>query len=336
MKLITVNHLAAALRQYGAETFIQQLLLNMEHDFLHWSEFDKSSRHATHFPNGVIELMPCANDRLYSFKYVNGHPKNTEQGKLCVAALGVLADVDTGYPLLLSEMTLLTAIRTATVAALAAKLMARADSTHLGIVGTGAQSEFQLLAIKQCFDVEQVYYFDIDAAAMDKFATNAKALGVQLVACSSIDQVVSKSDILVTATADKNNNQLVSADMLHPGMHIHAMGGDCPGKTEFSSDVLEKVKLVVEYLPQSLVEGEVQQGGEADVLAELWQLLTGEVVVREAESDITFFDSVGFALEDFSALRTLWEFSNRYDIGESVDLIPSLANPKDLFSLIAN
>ena len=85
-------------------------------------------------------------DRLYSFKYVNGHPKNTAAGLLTVTAFGVLADVATGYPLLLSEMTFVTALRTAAVSALAARHMARADSRVMALIGNGAQSEFQAIA----------------------------------------------------------------------------------------------------------------------------------------------------------------------------------------------
>ena len=69
--------------------------------------------------------MPTADDALYAFKYVNGHPKNTREGLQTVTAFGLLADVATGYPVLLSEMTLLTALRTAAMSSLAAKYLAR-------------------------------------------------------------------------------------------------------------------------------------------------------------------------------------------------------------------
>src|ERR1022692_4976645 len=107
----------------GAARFIETLAEEIDADYRRWSEFDKSSRHASHCAVGVIELMPTSDGRLYSFKYVNGHPKNTAEGLLTVTAFGVLADVATGYPLLLSEMTFVTALRTAATSALAARHM---------------------------------------------------------------------------------------------------------------------------------------------------------------------------------------------------------------------
>jgi hypothetical protein len=84
------------------------------------NDFEKCARLASYSARGVIELMPISDGRLYSFKYVNGHPRNTSAGLLTVTAFGVLAEVETGYPLLLSELTVTTALRTAAMSALAA------------------------------------------------------------------------------------------------------------------------------------------------------------------------------------------------------------------------
>src|SRR5215510_11019796 len=113
----------------GIERLQELLAMEIEADYRRWDQFEKSPRHASHSPVGVIELMPASDGRLYTFKYVNGHPKNTAAGLLTVTAFGVLADVDTGYPLLLSELTFTTALRTAAMSALAARWMARPDST---------------------------------------------------------------------------------------------------------------------------------------------------------------------------------------------------------------
>ncbi|MCM2312127.1 MAG: ornithine cyclodeaminase, partial [Steroidobacteraceae bacterium] len=130
----------------GAAGFIEELAGEIESDYRRWQEFDKSPRHAVHSPVGVIELMPTSDGRPYAFKYVNGHPKNTAEGLLTVTAFGVLADVDTGYPLLLSELTVTTALRTAATSIVAARCMARPDSRSMALIGNGAQGEFQALA----------------------------------------------------------------------------------------------------------------------------------------------------------------------------------------------
>ena len=117
---IGIESIQKIVARSGPAAFIEGLAREIESDYRRWKEFDKSARHAIHSPVGVIELMPTSDGRMYSFKYVNGHPKNTEVGLLTVTAFGVLADVDTGYPLLLSELTITTALRTAAMSALAA------------------------------------------------------------------------------------------------------------------------------------------------------------------------------------------------------------------------
>src|SRR6204780_5876048 len=124
----------------GAADFIEALGGEIEADYRRWDELEKSPRHASHSDVGVIELMPTSDGRLYSFKYVNGHPKNTAAGLLTVTAFGILADVDTGYPLLLSELTVTTALRTAAMSTLAARHLARPDSRVMALIGNGAQS----------------------------------------------------------------------------------------------------------------------------------------------------------------------------------------------------
>jgi len=334
MKLIDINTLVKIINKTGLNTFYQELIKTLENDFSRWDEFHKSPRHATHSPKGVIELMPCSDEQFYSFKYVNGHPCNTSQNKLCVVAVGMLSDAQNGYPLMISEMTLLTALRTAATGALGAKYLARNNSRNLAIIGCGAQAEFQALAFKSVFPLEAVTFYDIDAKAMEKFSTNLSQQNFQLLPCSSIKQCIKNADIVVTATAAKKRVSLFSIDQLKPGTHIHAMGGDCPGKTEFDQKVLKQSKVVVEYLSQSLDEGEIQQGDESMVFAELWEIIQAKKMARENDSEITFFDSVGFALEDFSILRLVYQLSEQMQLGTEVDLIPQLQNPKDLYGLL--
>src|SRR5687768_18425063 len=127
VEYIGIERVRELVERVGIAQFIEGLAHEIEADFRRWREFDKSPRHATHSPIGVIELMPISDGRKYSFKYVNGHPKNTAGGLLTVTAFGVLADVDTGYPVLLSELTLTTALRTAATSALAARWLARTE-----------------------------------------------------------------------------------------------------------------------------------------------------------------------------------------------------------------
>jgi len=334
MKIIDINTLIKIINRVGLNTFYLELIKTLEEDFARWDEFYKSPRHATHYPQGVIELMPISDKQWYSFKYVNGHPSNTHQNKLCVVAVGMLSDAQNGYPLLLSEMTLLTALRTAATGALGAKYLARKNSSNLAIIGTGAQAEFQVLAMNSLFPLQAVTFYDIDGKAMEKFSNNLKHKDFQLLPCSSIKQCIKNADIIVTATAAKKRVNLFDLNELKPGAHIHAMGGDCPGKTEFNQKLLKRVKVIVEYLPQSLHEGEIQQGDDSLVHAELWEIINNQKPARANNQEFTFFDSVGFALEDFSILRLMYQLSTQMNLGNEADLIPHPNDPKNLFGLL--
>ena len=337
MKILTVDGLQRLISGVGRDLFFDMALKRLEQDFRRWQQFQKSPRHAVHYPFGVIELMPCADDEFYAFKYVNGHPYNTEHGRLCVIGLGLLADARSGYPLLFCEMTLLTAIRTAAVAALGAKYLARSNSEHLAVIGTGAQSEFQVAMLARQLPLKTVSFFDPDQQAMSKFVGNLRRSGLVLQPCSSIQQAVSAADLIVTATASKQANDLIQREWLKPGVHIHAMGGDCPGKTELGQALLNDSKIVVEYLPQSLVEGEMQNLDPGSFYAELWQLVDGSLPGRENESEITLFDSVGFALEDYSILRLVMALVEQPEYAGlclNQAMVPQLDNPKDLYGLL--
>jgi len=334
MLLLDIPAIKSMISTTGLEPFILKLITQLEKDFINWDQFYKTPRHASHYDHGVIELMPCSDDTFYSFKYVNGHPKNTHEGKLCVAAMGLLADVDSGYPLMISEMTLLTAIRTAAVAALGAKYLARQNSSRLAIIGAGAQSEFQAMAMKAVLPIESIKIYDPDSKAMEKFTQNVSAEFNNITSCDSVASTVSDADIIVTATATKKSVCLFTEHDIRPGTHIHAMGGDCPGKTELGIELLKQAKLVVEYTEQSMIEGEIQQLDEHSIYAELWQILNKTKPGRQNEQEITIFDSVGFALEDFSTLKMIYHEADKLKLGTHIDLVPDLQNPKNLYGLL--
>ena len=329
---------ASIVSRQGMPATLQGLAAYIQQDFLRWKSFDKSARLASHSADGVIELMPIADANTYTFKYVNGHPKNTHQGLSTVMAFGVLADVATGVPLLISELTLTTAMRTAATSAVAARALARPDSRVMALIGNGAQSEFQALAFHHLVGIEEVRLFDTDARAIAKLMRNLQsnpdAAGLRLIACASTAEAVRGADIVTTVTADKTNATIVTADMLTPGMHLNAVGGDCPGKTEIHADVLHAAKVFVEYEPQTRIEGDLQQMTGDFAVTELWQVLNGQKAGRDNDAQITMFDSVGFAMEDFSALRYVHDLAQSLGLGAAIPLIPQLSDPKDLYQLV--
>src|SRR5580700_369166 len=278
----------------GAAPFMAALASEIESDYRRWSEFAKSPRHAIHSRVGVIELMPASDGRLYSFKYVNGHPKNTAEGLLTVTAFGVLADVETGYPLLLSELTFTTALRTAAMSALAARRMARHSSRVMALIGNGAQSEFQAIAFHALLGIRELRLYDTDPEATAKLLrnlANLRLIDLKVIPCASTAEAVRGADIVTTVTADKCNALILTPDMIRPGMHLNAVGGDCPGKTELHADILRRpdARVVVEYEPQSRIEGEIQQMDAAYPVTELTRVLAGEAPGRAHAGEVTIF-----------------------------------------------
>ena len=318
----------------GAEAFIVDLAGYIESDFRRWASFDKTARVASHSREGVIELMPAADDRTYAFKYVNGHPNNTRIGRQTVTAFGVLADVATGYPLLLTEMTILTALRTAATSALAAKYLAPANARTMAIIGNGAQAEFQAVAFKAVLGVDHVRLFDIDPAASRKCARNLAHTGIAVTLCGSSQEAVEGAQIITTVTADKDHAIVLSDNMVGAGIHINGVGGDCPGKTELHRDILMRSSIFVEYEPQSRLEGEIQQLDADHRVTELWSVIAGIAPGRVTAREITLFDSVGFAVEDFSALRYVHDRLAEHPHCVDLDLLADPDDPRDLYGMM--
>ncbi|MDM0073797.1 ornithine cyclodeaminase [Variovorax sp. J2P1-59] len=318
----------------GLSACIAGVADRIEREFLRWNDFDKTARVASHSDVGVIELMPIADAEQFAFKYVNGHPANHLHGLPTVMAFGVLADVRTGAPRFLSELTLTTAIRTAAMSALAARELARPGSRSMALIGNGAQGEFQALAFRDLLGIRELRLFDTDLAASAKLAANLGGQGFQLRICASTAEAVRGADIVTTATADKTNATILTPDMVVPGMHINALGGDCPGKTELHRGVLERAAVFVEFEPQSRIEGEIQQMPADFAVTEFWEVLAGRRPGRVDASEVTVFDSVGFALEDFAALAFMRETAEALGLGEILDLMPETADPKNLFGVL--
>lgn len=331
---VSVDNMMRLVHHIGIETFIADLARNITEDFAKWDQFDKTPRVGSHSDVGVIELMPTSDGVLYGFKYVNGHPKNMGEGLQTVTAFGVLSDVYSGYPLLLTEMTLLTALRTAAMTAVATKHLAAPGATTMAMIGNGAQSEFQCLAVKAVCGISHVRLYDLDPAATAKCARNLDGLGLHVTQCASPEEAIEGAQVITTATADKDMQTILTDNMVGAGVHINAIGGDCPGKTELHRDIVARAHIFVEYPPQTRIEGEIQQMPADHPVTELWQVITGQRQGRKSAGDVTLFDGVGFAIEDFSALRYVHDRIKDTPYYVDLDLIADPDDPRDLFGML--
>ncbi|MGB0960365.1 MAG: ornithine cyclodeaminase [Halocynthiibacter sp.] len=331
---VSVDHMMKLVHHIGIEEFLTELSTFVEDDFKRWEQFDKTPRIASHSKEGVIELMPTSDGEVYGFKYVNGHPKNTKEGLQTVTAFGLLADVYTGYPVLLTEMTVLTALRTAATSAMVAKHLAPKGAKTMAMIGNGAQSEFQALAMKAIVGIDTVRLYDIDPAATQKCARNLEGL-MTVIPCQTGQDAIEGADIITTCTADKQYATILTDNMVGAGVHINAIGGDCPGKTELHADILKRSDVFVEYPPQTRVEGEIQAMPDDFPVTEMWEVITGAKAGRVSDRQITLFDGVGFAIEDFSALRFVREKLKGSDFYIDLDMLADPDDPRDLFGMLS-
>jgi len=331
---VSVENMMRLVHHLGVETVLAELADAVEADFRRWESFDKTPRVASHSRDGVIELMPTSDGKVYSFKYVNGHPKNIVDGLQTVTAFGLLAEVSTGYPVLLTEMTLLTALRTAATSAMAARHLAPRGARTMAMIGNGAQAEFQALAMKAVCGIDTIRLYDIDPRATEKTVFNLADSGLRTVACATAQQAIESAEIITTCTADKQFATILTDNMVGAGVHINAIGGDCPGKTELHRDILKRSEVFVEYPPQTRIEGEIQQMGPDFPVTELWKVVTGAAPGRRDARQITLFDSVGFAIEDFSALRYVRERLSGTDFYHNLDMIADPDDPRDLYGML--
>lgn len=331
---VSVDNMMKLILTIGVEQAIGGIAKQIESDFSRWESFDKTPRVASHSKEGVIELMPTSDGEVYGFKYVNGHPKNTKEGLQTVTAFGLLADVYTGYPVLLTEMTILTALRTAAMSAVAAKHLAPKDARVMAMIGNGAQCEFQALAFKSICGIETVRLYDIDPVATDKAVFNLRDSGLKVIRTSSHQECVTGADIITTCTADKQYATILTDNMVGSGQHINAIGGDCPGKTELHKDILLRSDIFVEFPPQTRIEGEIQQLSDDHPVTELWRVITGQQPGRTSDSQITLFDSVGFAIEDFSALRYIYGVIKDTEFYDNLDMLADPDEPRDLYGMV--
>ncbi len=321
----------------GPEAAIAALTDALERDFARWPELDKRPRIASHSAEGVIELMPTSDAETYGFKLVNGHPLNPSLGFQTVTAIGILADVRNGYPTFLAEMTLLTALRTAATSALAARYLAPAESRTLALIGCGSQAEFQALGMRAELGIETLRVFDVDRDAMEKLARHAKALGFDVVLADAAADAARGADVITTCTADKQNATVLQDADVPAGVFINAIGGDCPGKTELDPAIVARASVFVELPEQTRIEGEIQRQAADFPVTELWQVITGAAQGRRSEDELVVWDSVGFAVEDWTALKFVLDdvTANAPELLQHLDLIAEPADPKDLFSLVA-
>jgi alanine dehydrogenase len=256
---------------------------------------------------GDLRSMPAYLEGLDAagVKIVNFHNKNSARGLPTVMALVVLNSPETGAPLAVMGGTFLTNMRTGAAGAIAARALARSESSVVGMVGAGAQARTQLLGISRLFSIKRVIVCDRTlerCQALERYARPFLDCEYNL---TTNPQEACSCDILVTTTPSRS--PLIKESWARPGIHINAIGADAPGKQELASSLTRKAKVVVDDLSQALHSGEVNvpisEGimTSEDIHAQLGEVMLRKAPGRTSQEEITIFDSTGLGIQDVAA-----------------------------------
>lgn len=279
--------------------------------------------------NGEVDIKSgyVEDFALIGTKIASGFYDNHKLGLPPGVAIIVLMDMKTSMPVAIMDGTYITAYRTGAAGAVAASVLARKDSKKVGVVGTGTQGRMQIHALREIFELEEIRAWDIDDAAARRYSKEmSESLGIQVIASTNLEEVVSGADIVVSVTPSRR--PLVKSDWIDEGMHINAIGADGPGKQELEPSIVARAdKVVVDSLSQCRRIGEIQhalaQGliSEDSIHAEIGQILVGERTGRESEREITLFDSTGLAAQDIAAAYVVYQEARQRNVGITTKLL---------------
>ncbi len=246
-------------------------------------------------------------DRHYVALKLNGNfPGNPAHGLPTIQGTVLLCDGETGALLAIMDSIEVTLRRTAAASALAARYLARPDSSTLLICGCGAQGLAHIEALGDVLPIREILTWDRDHELARALADRTDGTAIIDIAAAA-----RKSDVIVTCTPARTPFLDVSCAV--PGAFIAAVGADSPGKGEIAPDLMAAANIVTDLTDQAAVMGDLHHAIAAGAMAadrvhaELAELVTGGKPGRSAPDELWLFDSTGTALQDVAAAATIYE-----------------------------
>lgn len=285
-------------------------------------------------PQDAVSLfMPAyvqtESDDALAVKVVSLFPKNPERERSLafIQAAVLVLDAETGRTMALLEGSSLTAIRTGAASGAAIDVLGRPDSKVVTVFGAGAQGRTQLEAACSVRKIEKAWVFDTSIERAQAFVKEMAGNGPipkELRVASSSEQAVSEADIICTATT---STVPVFADAdLKPGTHISAVGSYTPEMQEVPAETVARALVVVDSRSATLAEtGDLLQPmqaglfGEEHISAELGEILLGRKPGRKSPDQITYFKSVGVAVQDAMAAQLALQNARSQRLGVEVN-----------------
>jgi len=280
---------------------------------------------------GVTIFMPAylARSGDLGAKIVSVFPRNVKANLPTIHAVVFVIDSRTGIPTALMDGTYLTALRTGAASGAATDLLARKDAHLLTLFGGGTQARTQLEAVCSVRPITKVLVCDVDLKRGGEFVEEMKSRGapipndIRLIA--SAEEGVKEADIICTATT--SSKPVFDGKALRPGTHINAVGAYTPQMQEVDSETIRRAKVVIDSRQASLAEAgdliiPLQQGviNEKHIHAEIGEIVAGLRPGRESMDEITYFKTVGVAVQDVAAARRVLDKATELGLGAEVEL----------------
>ncbi len=279
-------------------------------------------------PKGDFRAMPAAlfHPSSVGLKFVNVHPGNRKLGLPTVMAVMLLNDPATGRPLAIMDGLLITKLRTAAAAAVAADVLSRRDSRVVGLIGCGAQADAQMLALAAVRKLSEarVWGFVKGEAARFCAVMKRQLSKIRWQPVETIRDAARDADILVTLTPSRK--PLVKSEWVADGTHINAVGADGPGKQELDVKLLRRAKVFVDDRDQAIHGGELNipisrgQFNPRDIHAVLGQVLAAKASGRRSAREITLFDSTGLAIHDVALAQVVYQQALKRRMGRKIQI----------------
>ena len=260
----------------------------------------------------------------YAIKIASGFFNNPKLGIPSSNGLMILLDSQTGViKSVLLDKGYLTDVRTAIAGAIAAKYLSNYDSTKAGIIGAGIQAKLQLEALTLVRKINTAYIWSRDSTKTKKFVEEINNLNVNLEVCSSAEEVLRKSEIVVTTTPSKS--PLIKSDWLKKGLHITAMGSDAEQKNELDPLIIKQCDLYIpDSLSQTTILGELHHALEKNIVSsdntydELGNVILDSNLGRKSKDDITICDLTGTGVQDTAIARYTFNLALKKKLGIEV------------------
>ena len=273
---------------------------------------------------GDFRAMPAYIEGVEAcgMKWVSVHPQNLKHGLPSVMALIIINDPKTGLPLAVMDGTYITNLRTGAAGGIAAKYLARENSSRVALVGCGAQAQTQLMALNEIFDIETVFLYDCVKNQPEIFLKKTRYLDLKMSAAKNIPDCLKNADIVVTTTPSRK--PIVKPEWIKNGTHINAIGADAPGKEELETGILKKAKVVVDDITQAIHSGEINVPmtrktiTRKNIHADLGDIITGKKQGRKSREEITVFDSTGLAILDVAMAHYVYQQAKKNKAGKTV------------------